>query len=230
MSGRQYCLSSGVQNVATLFFFLLLISSSSRAALDHELAGMNNGMMMMMTSSNSSSRSDEKEGNINDIIAAGRVVTEAVDEVCKQTRNYSFCVEALEGADGPVDEYTQLAFVSVRIAYLNATATHDLIRNNLMEKEQPQVVVLQSCYGCYGRAISILGLADNDLNSETYFELPYYSEEAAQAALDCQAALDGDPSPVLPHHLRPLLTRANSDFVALSQIIGVVGLFITGHL
>ncbi|EEF37199.1 cell wall / vacuolar inhibitor of fructosidase 2 [Ricinus communis] len=154
--------------------------------------------------------------------AAG-ATTKLVDKVCQQTSSYSFCVNSLysDSRTPDADEYT-LAFISVGLAYANATSTRDhiseLLKNHHDHYQQP----LQRCVRNYNKAISLLAMADNDLNSETFFELADLANQASRAATDCDAAFKGIPSP-------PLANR-NSDLKALCQICGILGKLFTGLL
>ncbi|KAJ9162771.1 hypothetical protein P3X46_022520 [Hevea brasiliensis] len=153
------------------------------------------------------------------ILHAASFPTKIVDKVCKRTSNYSFCVESLysDSRTPEADQYT-LAFVAVRLAYLSASTTRDFITQLLKNENQKP---LQICIGDYNMAVSAIIMADNDLNSETFFELADLANKAAAAADDCEAAFKGNQS-------RPLGNK-NKDLKGLCEIFGVIGRLFTGH-
>ncbi|XP_050226973.1 uncharacterized protein LOC126676745 [Mercurialis annua] len=150
--------------------------------------------------------------------------TDLVNKVCKQTRSYSSCVHSLysDSRTSEADEYT-LAYVAVGLAYANASSTRSrisqLLRKNNGNYKQP----LERCARNYKDAITLLGMADNDLNSETFFEISDLAGNASAAAYDCEAAFRGFRPP-LP------LGRRNKDLQGLCEICGVVAKLFTGLL
>ncbi|KDP29028.1 hypothetical protein JCGZ_16417 [Jatropha curcas] len=145
--------------------------------------------------------------------------TKLVDKVCKQTWNYSFCVESLysDSRAGQADEYT-LAFISVGLAYTNATDTRDLISKLLINKGKSEP--LETCFRDYKKAVSSLEVAYNDLNSETFFVIANLTTQAARSANHCETAFKGN-------EWRPLGNR-NKDLMGLCEICGIVAELFTG--
>ncbi|KAJ9181661.1 hypothetical protein P3X46_009769 [Hevea brasiliensis] len=142
--------------------------------------------------------------------------TKLVDKICKRTSNYTFCVESLysDSRTSEADQYT-LAFIAVRLAYVNANTTRDHI-SQLLQYRKP----LEICIRGYKLAVSALEKAYNDLNSETFFELADLASQAAAGADDCEAVFQGNRS-------RPLGNR-NKDLKGLCEICGIIGKLFTG--
>lgn len=153
--------------------------------------------------------------------------TALVDKVCKQTSSYPFCVHSLysDSRTPEADEYT-LAYISVGVAYNNATSTQHYISDQLRSIEvngsshHDQQQRLQMCSRGYQRAVSALTMAHNDLDSETFFELARLAAKASSGANDCKAAFKGVPSPTA-------LAKGNQDLVLLCEICGVVAKLFT---
>ncbi|KAJ6986422.1 cell wall / vacuolar inhibitor of fructosidase 2-like [Populus alba x Populus x berolinensis] len=138
--------------------------------------------------------------------------TELVDKVCNQTSNYTFCVEALysDSRAPDADSYT-LAFISFGLAYSNANNTRDYYIAELLKNTSGQDYHfrLETCSHDYLRAVSKLGEAYNDLNSETFFGLANW-----------QDAFEGISSP-------PLVSR-NGDLKRLCEIGATIAKLFTG--
>ncbi|OAY42778.1 pectinesterase inhibitor 8 [Manihot esculenta] len=147
--------------------------------------------------------------------------TELVVKICKRTSNYSFCVESLysDSHTSNADQYT-LAFTAVRLAYVFANSTRAHI-SQLLKNDSQHRKPLQRCILGYDQAVSALEKAYNDLNSETFFELADFADQAAASANDCEAAFQGNPSP-------PLGNR-NKDLKGLCEICGIIGKLFTGQ-
>ncbi|KAJ4704139.1 Pectinesterase inhibitor [Melia azedarach] len=117
------------------------------------------------------------------------VVTELVDQVCNRTSNYTSCVAALysDPRTPDADRYT-LAYVSFGLAYLNARKTLEhitqLLKNSSSSSNSHSQ--LQICQRDYKKGVVNLESALNDLNSETFFDLPRSANDTATAAHDCQ--------------------------------------------
>ncbi|KAH8486153.1 hypothetical protein H0E87_027575 [Populus deltoides] len=147
------------------------------------------------------------------IFHASDAATALVDKVCKQTSSYPFCVRSLysDSRTPEADEYT-LAYISVGVAYNNATSTQHYISDQLRSIEvngsshHDQQQRLQMCSRGYQRAVSALAMAHNDLDSETFFELARLAAKASSGANDCKAAFKGIPSPTA-------LAKGNQDLV-----------------
>lgn len=137
--------------------------------------------------------------------------TELVNEVCNQTSNYTFCVESLytDPRTQNADSY-ELAYVAFRLAFFKANSTNDLIAK-LLKNNTNEGQSLQTCSGKYENAVFALEEAYGDLDSESFDLLLDLSNNAAQAAADCQAALKGTS-------LRSSLTDMNEDFKVLCEI------------
>lgn len=161
------------------------------------------------------------------IFHASDAATALVDKVCKQTSSYPFCVRSLysDSRTPEADEYT-LAYISVGVAYNNATSTQHYISDQLRSIEvngsshHDQQQRLQMCSRGYQRAVSALTMAHNDLDSETFFELARLAAKASSGANDCKAAFKGLPSPTT-------LAKGNQDLVHLCEICGVVAKLFT---
>ncbi|KAJ6863848.1 cell wall / vacuolar inhibitor of fructosidase 2-like [Populus alba x Populus x berolinensis] len=161
------------------------------------------------------------------IFHASDAATALVDKVCKQTSSYPFCVRSLysDSRTPEADEYT-LAYISVGVAYNNATSTQHYISDQLRSIEvngsshHDQQQRLQMCSRGYQRAVSALTMAHNDLDSETFFELARLAAKASSGANDCKAAFKGVPSPTA-------LAKGNQDLVLLCEICGVVAKLFT---
>ncbi|KAJ0082487.1 hypothetical protein Patl1_09633 [Pistacia atlantica] len=114
--------------------------------------------------------------------------TKLVVQVCNQTSNYTFCVEALytDPRTPDADRYS-LAYVSFGLAYVNATTTQDritkLLKNATTVHDRDG---LQTCQSDYKKAINALQSAFNDLDSETFFTLSGLANDTAKAAAHCQ--------------------------------------------
>ncbi|XP_018843728.1 cell wall / vacuolar inhibitor of fructosidase 2-like [Juglans regia] len=141
--------------------------------------------------------------------------TDLVLHVCRRTSDYSFCVESLySDLHTPGADAYQLAYVSFRLAYLNATGTQHHIATLLKHSSSPgQSQRLRQCSRDYKKATFALERAYNDLDSETFFELADFAGVAAHAAADCQAATKGTYSS---------LAVMNKNLKGLSEICNVV--------
>ncbi|CAI0392659.1 unnamed protein product [Linum tenue] len=148
--------------------------------------------------------------------------TPLVQRICKTTTDYPLCVEALYADDRTpeADRYV-MAFISVGLAYTNATGTRSYI-SGLAKDHTGRVdrMRLDRCGSDYDAAISRLEIAYNDLNSETYFGLANLSGEAARNATDCQAVFSKST-------WRPLGNR-NRVLLVLCQVIAYIGKSFTG--
>lgn len=155
------------------------------------------------------------------IYTSHAATTELVQHVCNQTSNYSFCVESLYSDPHTPDADTyMLAYVSFRLAYLNATATQDRIAVLLKHAASGQLSQhLHRCSRDYKKATSKLEQAYNDLDSETFFELVDLAGAAAHAAADCQAAFKGTTY--------SSLATMNKNLKGLSEICIVVSKLFT---
>ncbi|KAJ7967881.1 Pectinesterase inhibitor [Quillaja saponaria] len=154
--------------------------------------------------------------------ASNTNITQLVDEVCKKTSNYSFCVESLysDPHTPDADRYS-LAYVSFCLAYLNATNTRDYITKLLKHANSSHHHYqqdLQRCAGDYKKAVSAIEMAYNDLNSETFFELADLAGVAAHSAENCQANFKGTHSS---------LTSRNKALKGLCEICVVVSKLFT---
>ncbi|EEF44565.1 C, putative [Ricinus communis] len=114
-----------------------------------------------------------------------------VDKVCNQTSNYTFCVGSLysDPRTPDADRYT-LAYISVGLAYGKATATRDNVAELLknIDPGHPDYRhSLQRCAGNYDKAVSLLVVAQNDLNSESFSELPVLARNVSCEANRCEA-------------------------------------------
>ncbi|CAN1178475.1 Cell wall / vacuolar inhibitor of fructosidase 2 [Linum perenne] len=120
-------------------------------------------------------------------IATAAAPTKLVQELCKKTASYPLCVEALYADPRTPDaDRTTMAFISVGLAYKNATGTRTYI-SGLRGGGRVGQERLKICGSGYDVAVSNMERADNDLNSETYFGLADLAKEAADAARHCQA-------------------------------------------
>ncbi|KAJ8769887.1 hypothetical protein K2173_008969 [Erythroxylum novogranatense] len=142
-----------------------------------------------------------------------------VSKVCHQTSDYSFCINSLfsDHRTPEADEYT-LAYISVGLAYLNATATRGYV--NKLLRRTSSYRRLMKCSRDYVKAVSALETAYNDLNSETFFELADLANDAAHAADNCEVSVQG----IRP----PPLGKRNRDLKGLCQICAVVAKLFTG--
>ncbi|KAJ8747327.1 hypothetical protein K2173_013131 [Erythroxylum novogranatense] len=143
-----------------------------------------------------------------------------VKKVCDQTSDHSFCINSLysDSRTPGADDYT-LAFVSVGLAYANATATRDYL-NSLPSKPSSSYggddghQGLIRCSRDYSKAVSALLTAYNDLNSESFFELANLAGDCVNAVNDCEAAVQGiTPSP---------MGKRNGDLKGLCDVFAVV--------
>jgi len=151
-------------------------------------------------------------------------VTKLVDEVCAKTSNYSFCVESLySDPHTPESDRYGLAYVTFRLAYLNATSTNDYITKLLKKAASSSQyrMRLQMCASDYEKAIFAIETAYNDLNSETFFELADLAGDASRAAQDCQATFKGT-------HYCPL-DFMNIALKGLCEICVVISKLFTGY-
>ncbi|KAJ6756846.1 hypothetical protein OIU79_029097 [Salix purpurea] len=159
---------------------------------------------------------------------ASDAATALVEKVCRQASSYSFCVRSLysDSRTPEADEYT-LAYISVGVAYSNATSTQRYISDQLKSIEvsgsshRDQQQRLQICSRGYQRAVSALVMAHNDLDSETFFELARLAGKASSGAGDCKAAFKGIPPPTA-------LAKGNQDLMHLCEICGVVATLFSG--
>ncbi|KAJ6909021.1 sucrose-phosphatase 2-like isoform X1 [Populus alba x Populus x berolinensis] len=155
--------------------------------------------------------------------AAADKPTELVDKVCNQTSNYTFCVEALysDSRAPDADSYT-LAFISFGLAYSNANNARDYYIAELLKNTSGQDYHfrLETCRHDYLRAVSKLGEAYNDLNSETFFGLAELAGIASRASDHCRDAFKGISSP-------PLGSR-NGDLKRLCEIGATIAKLFTG--
>jgi pectinesterase inhibitor-like protein len=146
--------------------------------------------------------------------------TELVKHICNQTSNYTFCVDSLySDPRTPAAEAYVLAYVSFRLAYLNATATQDRIAVLLKHAASGQSQHLHRCNHDYKKATSALEQAYIDLDSETFFELADLAGAAAHAADDCQATFMGTDY--------TSLATMNKNLKGLSEICVVVSKLFT---
>ncbi|KAL5583301.1 hypothetical protein UlMin_015743 [Ulmus minor] len=135
---------------------------------------------------------------INPSISKTSPPSELVNNVCKKTSNYSFCVVALSADPRtPSADPYGLAFISFRMAYLNASNTRDLIGELMKKARRDELVRLRRCHGDYEKGVSALEVAYNDLNSESFYELANLAGVAAHSAKDCQSAFMKIPSPLI---------------------------------
>ncbi|KAJ4829675.1 hypothetical protein Tsubulata_047993 [Turnera subulata] len=139
-----------------------------------------------------------------------------MDSVCRQTSNYTFCVNSLYSDPNTpsADDQIKLAYIAFDLAYDGANQTQDYITQLLKNTAGPgRQVVYQSLKRCsqdYDNAMKALFAAFGDLDSETYFWLADYSSKASQAADDCQSAFRQITS--------PSLTSRNHDLKGLCEI------------
>ncbi|XP_057432870.1 pectinesterase inhibitor 8-like [Lotus japonicus] len=144
--------------------------------------------------------------------------TPLVDQVCANTSNYSFCTETLYSDPHTRDaDRFGLAAVAFHLAYLNATATKDYIDNLLKKNSTSKSQYhkdLQKCASDYKKAVSAIGAACDDLNSESYYDLADYVGVASHRADDCQHALKGKHD--------SLLNSMNNDLKGLCEICVVI--------
>ncbi|KAK0601814.1 hypothetical protein LWI29_027656 [Acer saccharum] len=121
--------------------------------------------------------------------------TQLVDGVCKKTKNYSFCVKALytDPRTPDADAYT-LAYISFGLAYNTVNDTRSLIIDLLKNKKNATRDALKRCLKDYNEATEALEKSFNDLNSETFFNLPDYANTASRSAQDCEAHYKPLPS------------------------------------
>ncbi|XP_034211112.1 cell wall / vacuolar inhibitor of fructosidase 2-like [Prunus dulcis] len=156
--------------------------------------------------------------------------TKLVDEVCHSTSSYSLCVESLctDPRTPSADRYV-LAYISFRLAFLNASSTQDHIAKLLKHTEAkakakakantgPTQQVLRRCYHDYNKAVSALSSAYNDLNSETFSDLVDWAGAASLAADDCQ---------VVVKTTYPPLSTMNLDLKRLCEICVAVSKLFT---
>ncbi|KAK3009546.1 hypothetical protein RJ639_014646 [Escallonia herrerae] len=155
---------------------------------------------------------------------------ELIRDVCKNTSNYQFCMDALSSDPrAPTADSYVLAYISFELAYLNATHTNHAIAvllSNLTSgsdecRNSTECALLrrglQRCHGYYVEAIRVLGEALGDLDSETYFELGDLAANAGGAARACEATLTR-----LGGHNRSPLYLMNQRLRGLSNICRVV--------
>ncbi|KAK2984263.1 hypothetical protein RJ640_010222 [Escallonia rubra] len=154
-----------------------------------------------------------------------------IRDVCKNTSNYQFCMDALSSDPrAPTADSYVLAYISFDLAYLNATHTNHAIAvllSNLTSggggacRNSTECALLrrglQRCHGYYVEAIRVLGEALGDLDSETYFELGGLAADAGGAARACEATLTR-----LGGHNRSPLYLMNQRLRGLSNICVVV--------
>lgn len=152
--------------------------------------------------------------------------TKLVDEVCHSTSSFSLCVESLytDPRTPSANRYV-LAYISFRLAFLNASSSQDHIAKLLKHtkakakaKAGPTQQVLRRCYHDYSKAVSALSSAYNDLNSETFSELVDWAGAASLAADDCQLVVKTTYPP---------LTTMNLDLKRLCEICVAVSKLFT---
>ncbi|KAL5579700.1 hypothetical protein UlMin_012142 [Ulmus minor] len=147
---------------------------------------------------------------VNPSISTTTPPSELVNNVCKKTSNYSFCVLSLSADPRtPSADSYGLSFISFGMAYLNASNTQDFIGELMKNAKRDELVRLRRCHGDYEKGVSALEVAYNDLNSESFYELANLAGVAAHSAKDCQSAFMKIPS--------PLISR-NRDLKALCEI------------
>ncbi|CAN0890934.1 Cell wall / vacuolar inhibitor of fructosidase 2 [Linum grandiflorum] len=155
------------------------------------------------------------------ISIAAAAPTKLVDELCKKTTAYALCVESLYlDPRTPDADRTTMAFISVGLAYQNATGTRTYI-SGLSGGGRVGRERLKRCGSDYDVAITKMERAYNDLNSETYYGLAELANEAADAAKNCQAVFAQST-------WQPMGNR-NRVLAVLCEVIAVIGKSFTGE-
>ncbi|KAF7827542.1 putative clathrin assembly protein [Senna tora] len=144
-------------------------------------------------------------------------------EVCAKTSNYTFCMKSLySNRHTPGADRNRLADIGFRLAYINASRTRQHI-GELLKKATSSGNYkrhLQVCASDYDKAVSAIGNALIDLNSETFFELADLAGTASRSAHHCEATFEGT-------HKSPL-TFMNNDLKGLCEICVVISKLFTG--
>lgn len=156
-------------------------------------------------------------------ISPSNAATEIVQKVCNQTTYYRYCVAALysDPRTPNADAYF-LAYISFGVAYLNASNSHGYfsqVVTNTRPHHHKLAKSLINCRDGYKGAVSALGTAYNDLNSESFAKLGRLSMVAGRAAAECRRALS---AVMTPASSAPALAARNRDMDRLSEICSVV--------
>ncbi|PIA58006.1 hypothetical protein AQUCO_00500144v1 [Aquilegia coerulea] len=150
-----------------------------------------------------------------------------VDNICKKTSNYTFCVDTLYSdsrVGSPDTDSYLLGYVSFGLAYINATTTSSqipvLLKNANTQKNASLQHALQQCHRYYKKAVSAIEEAYNDLNSDTYSNLISLAKVASDSASDCEGSFNGTVKPYP-------LTERNNGLRRLCEICVVVSKLFT---
>lgn len=142
--------------------------------------------------------------------------SELVVKVCRQTSNYTSCVETLysDSRTPEADRFT-LADIAFRLADGKAHQGQDFITEMLKNPGRDRDALL-TCQADYKIAIKAMISALNDLNSETFVSLPPLAKKTGKAAAHCKSYY-------------PPLTSNAQELIHLCEICTVIAkLFISG--
>ncbi|CAN1850388.1 hypothetical protein LINPERHAP1_LOCUS39850 [Linum perenne] len=121
-------------------------------------------------------------------------VSPLVHNFCKKTSSPSLCEVTLfshQGTSRARDAFT-LAYIAVRLSYLNATSTHNYINDLLKNPHGSGGEVgrqrLRVCESRYSLALGLVSSMDEDINDDTYSNLAYLARAAKAHVKGCEAA------------------------------------------